>query len=326
MPHPHWPDVPVSPNKMGEVSNSKENVKGEGNSKESVREKSDQEIEMKSEHNLDPLSSEKKSEEIRIEAGRVNDLEPKTDLKDSKDIRKEGDHVEDSEHETDFKLPISPVDINTPRSARELLHNLSEILNNTTRSDQQRSEGQHLINSLAELLSDGSNIRSNNLDDSGHSSSINDLSDPEKNTNDFYEILDFSQKSGVGTGSGNYTTDNSSNVLKQSKFRDLNSNRLSLSLNSALPAKLTQPKILNRGNLSKISLNSSKNRTGSSNSSVKSDNMSAGNIFVSQSNLKLKANTEVSRKGPLKAMIPLKDLKKLGKVDFNIIKIMPVFV
>lgn len=219
--------------------------------------------------------------------------------------------------ENDLKLNTSKMD-HTPKSTIELLHNLSEIFNNTPRSDKQRSEGQHLLNSLAELLSDRSNGRSCNLDDSGHSSSMNDISDPNK-SNDCYRSLDVCQTA----NSLNICTQNLSvrdpphvTPKQKSKLCDKNSNRLSLSLNCPSFTKATQPKLLKRSSLSRTSLDSSKNRTGSSNSSVRSDNLSAGNLWnqQAQGNLKVKMNLEVSKKGPLKAMIPMKQLKKSGEM------------
>lgn len=230
-------------------------------------------------------------------------------------IIKQSDEETELSSETDFKANISKIE-DTPKRAKQLLHNLSEILNSTTRSDQQRSEGQHLINSLAELLSDRSNVKSSNLDDSGHSSFIHDISDTEKHQVDSYEMPEYNRKSTSVNESQNLSNENWLKKKAISKFSEGSSNRLSLSLNSALPARMSQQKILKRGSLSRISLDSSKNVTGSSNSSVKSDNISTGNGLAPllQNNLKVKVSKEVSRKGPLKAVIPVKELKKSGEI------------
>lgn len=170
-----------------------------------------------------------------------------------------------------------------------------------------------MLNSLASLLSDELNAKSCSLDDSGHSSSINDISDPEKIPNDYYVVLN--QRSTCSdTRPEEHSIKNVSISKTKSKIGDLKSKRLSISLNLALPSKVTQPSLLRKGSLSKISLDNSKNTTGSGNS-IKSNNQSAGNVLVSsmQSNLKVKMNTDVSRKGPLKAVIPFKELRKTGK-------------
>lgn len=219
----------------------------------------------------------------------------------------------------DDEPAISKID-HTPKSAKELLNNLSEILNTTNRSDQQRSAGQQLINSLADLLSDKSNIRSYNLDDSGHSSFINDNSDSGKIHNDEYNILDFSQKTSFDEVQENLSSDCPAN--SKSKLKQKNAGRLSLSLNSALPPRIIQPKLLKRCNISKISLDNSKNRTSSTNSSVHSDNLSASNTLAVplQTCLKVKLNKDISRKGPLKATMPMKELKTKGKIIFKYIQ------
>lgn len=227
--------------------------------------------------------------------------------KDTMDLNEGINEPLQLESETDNKLITSKIDHNS-KSARELLHNLSEILNNISQTDQQRSEGQHLLNSLAELFSDGSNTRSSNLDDSGHSSFINENSDREKN---HFDMLDLSHQISLDVKSKNITTNNPLSQRKKSELGNTGSNRLSLSLNSALPLKVTQPNLIKGPNFTRISLDSSKNGSCSSNSSVKSDNRSVL-ARSAQNNLKVKAARDVLRKGPLKAMIPVKDLKKSG--------------
>lgn len=219
------------------------------------------------------------------------------------------------ETESDLNLNSSKID-HTPKSTKELLHNLSEILNNTTRSDQQRSEGQHLLNSLAELLSDRSNSGNCNLDDSGHSSSINETSLPDKINSLCFRSPNVSQKITAFNVTENQSAEEALKITAKSKLCDRNSNRLSLSLHSTLPTKATQPKLLKRGSLSKISLNSSKNKTGSANCSAKSQNLSGGNVWIPQlqGNMKVIMKPEATKKGPLKATIPMKELKKSGKI------------
>lgn len=200
------------------------------------------------------------------------------------------------------------------RSAKELLQNLSEILNNNTQNELQRSEGQNLLVSLAELLNDEPQVKSSNLDDSGHSS-INENSDPDKNTNDYYEVTDYSQKANsLNFHIRNYSLENSSIDEKSSKLSIGDTNRMSQSLNSALPTKSSQPKLLKRCSLSKVnSIEKNKCKSNGSISSGKSESLSSSNILGPQTSFKVRQKKEASKKGPLKAIIPLMDLNRAGK-------------
>lgn len=217
-----------------------------------------------------------------------------------------------SQSETDSKFNSSKVDQRS-KDARELLNNLSEILNNTSQCDKQRREGQHLLNSLAELLSNGSNVRSANLDDSGHSSFINESSDPEKHH--YSDILESNKENCSVTNSVRKVINDSLNKKEKSKLTNLCLKRLSLSLNSAVPLKLKQQNLLKTTNTSRTSMDNIRNKTDSSSFSVKSMNSTGGGrSFTSlHQNLKLKIKKEVSQKGPMKAVIPIKEIKKIGE-------------
>lgn len=194
------------------------------------------------------------------------------------------------------------VDNNKNRSidAREMLQNLSEILNTTGHSAQQITEGQHLLSSLAELLYEKSIIRSSNLEDSGHSS-INEQNNSDQLVHPRHSLTDLKSTS--------LKRSNSSN----SSIKDNSNKRMSVSYNPASSnTKVTRPKLYKMPNISNIDL--SKNKDISKNSSTKSEGTCNGSLGLPSIKLRNKSTDKTTNKGPVKAIIPIKDMKKKGNL------------
>nr|XP_023024730.1 uncharacterized protein LOC111512801 [Leptinotarsa decemlineata]XP_023024731.1 uncharacterized protein LOC111512801 [Leptinotarsa decemlineata] len=250
-----------------------------------------------------------------------------SDLEDSKTKEKDASPCEsdvvfktidkmlpEPQENIELRLKTSRVNSTPSKSkdAKEILQNLSEILNSTHRSDQQRSQGQNLISSLAEILCEGTENHVQHLDDSGHSSFIeqNDMSDKYKYED--YEALDLSKKSVDSKDSKSY--EYTSNVSVNKFPKNILARRFShsLSLNSNI-RKINLAEENKKRNYSASGLESSKNTTCNSNSSVKSnDSHGSGSYSITNINGKLKTKAVASgtKKGPLKAVIPVKDMKR----------------
>ncbi|XP_056644981.1 uncharacterized protein DDB_G0288805-like [Diorhabda sublineata] len=162
------------------------------------------------------------------------------------------------------------------REAKDILQNLSDIFNTTHKSEKQKSEGLLLLNNLAEMLNNTPTSKYDALEDSGHSSILHNESDkPDSNVE--------------------------TNYKKNSDFL----HKLKSSNNSEENRKKNSGKLEKR-NVS-IDINSSKNRN-NSNSSVKSnDSNGSSSIGVK---IKSKFGTAGVKKGPLRAVIPIKEMKK----------------
>lgn len=183
----------------------------------------------------------------------------------------------------DFKIKTTRSESASSKSrdAKDILDNLSEIFNNTHRSEKQKSEGRMLLNNLVELLNNSQYIC--DTEDSGHSSN------PENES-----VAVHSNKI--------LSCDKVANVSDMSE-RDVSSEsgpkkRLSQTFCSI---KSVQQKAERRSSLkSGSSLNNNKT---TNNADVKSKQNSAAP-------LKLKPVKVTSKKGPLIAIIPVEDMKK----------------
>ncbi|KAG5892427.1 hypothetical protein JTB14_003363 [Gonioctena quinquepunctata] len=228
---------------------------------------------------------------------------------------------EPSQSNTDIKLKTSTID-STPvksKDAKEILQNLSEILNSTNRSHQQRSQGRNLISSLAEILCEGpSESRSQNLDDSGHSSfnEPNDCSDKDKYCS--YEVLDLSRKS-IGEDSRDGKLYGQVLDLSISKLaKNIVDRRLSQSLCSVTPSikQVSAAEVVKKRNSSVSGLDSSKNKTNNSNSSARSNDSQGSGSYLTNFGGKFKTKTSAlgTKKGPLRAVIPVKEMKRNNNI------------
>lgn len=199
------------------------------------------------------------------------------------------------------------------KDPKEILENLSELLNCTNPSEKQKSEGKNLLNSLADILCESRSSAKNNRDDSGHSS-INEPSDSSnKENHEFFEVLDLRAKT---TDQIPYKENFCANTgvldlsLKSKPIENVAGKRLSQSLRSSRPNVQSKSRT-EKKSASASSLDMSKNKT--SNSSVTSNN-SKNNSNLAQlqisGKLRQKHTTSNMRKGPMKAIIPIGDMKK----------------
>ncbi|XP_018577040.1 dentin sialophosphoprotein-like [Anoplophora glabripennis] len=196
------------------------------------------------------------------------------------------------------------------KDSKQILENLSELLNSTNRSDKQKSEGKNLLNSLANLLGEGKPGLRNDHDDSGNSS-INEHSDsPNKENHEFFEVLDLRIKSTDDLSSKVNSTrgDPLDLSLKSKRIESLVGKRLSQSCSSTPNIKLASQ--TEKKNASTSSLDMNKNKT--SNSSVASnDSKNTSNVKLQTSDkFKQKHYGSSMKKGPMKAVIPVGDMKK----------------
>lgn len=209
---------------------------------------------------------------------------------------------------------ISSKSDNKLQDPRLILQNLSEILNNTKRSDSQRSKGENLISSLADILCDKtSNSSKQNiaLDDSGHSSIAEQSDSPDKISHQCYEVLDLSKRS-VGDPK---ISSSPKKVLDLSLKTRINQVEVNDRLSQSFDSK------------NAVSHEDQKKRTPSLTSldcltSKKINNPSVKNNEVMLSNFKTKlrsAPVTANKKGPLKATIPVKEMKCNCKLFGNIL-------
>ncbi|CAG9822969.1 unnamed protein product [Phaedon cochleariae] len=206
----------------------------------------------------------------------------------------------------EFMKPQNFDSPNEPKDVKGILQNLSEILNITHRSDQEKSQGQNLLSSLAEMLhGSSSGSKPQNLDDSGHSSFVEQNESPNHEKYECYEILDLSKKSLDSDKIRSFD-----NILDlSSKVEKKINPRLSQSFCTIPPSiRVTKPYIKVR-NSSASGLGSIKNESGTSNLSSKSnDSQGSGNNLPKI--FKSKPSSAIANKGPLKAIIPVKDMRR----------------
>lgn len=181
-------------------------------------------------------------------------------------------------------------------NAKEILQNLSEILNNSRRSDIQKSEGQQMLDNLANLLCDNS-IQS--LSDSGHSSITNDEPVVEK-------VLDGQSNSCSSEVSVNKSENNLKSLNLSLKHKKTENKRTSQSFCAPSSSKIT-PKV-NKNvssdagkNTSRKSLNNTANSKNSSQNSI---------VNSSRSSIAGKSKSNDVKRGPMKAVLPIKDMSK----------------
>lgn len=217
-------------------------------------------------------------------------------------------NISDIEHE--------PKNLSSNRkNPKEILENLSELLNCVNPSEKQKSEGKNLLNSLADILCESRSSATHNHDDSGHSS-INDQSDSSnKENHEFFEVLDLRAKTTDQEPPKQKTRSNTGVLdlsLKSKPIANVAGKRLSQSCSSS-PNVLIKSRT-EKKSASASSLDMSKNKT--SNSSVASnDSKNNSNLVKLQITGKLRQKHSGSnlKKGPMKAIIPVGDMKKKSK-------------
>ncbi|KRT78418.1 hypothetical protein AMK59_7414 [Oryctes borbonicus] len=195
------------------------------------------------------------------------------------------------------------------RDAKSILHNLSEILSSDNPSAQQKSEGQNLLFSLADMLCPGDRTDSQNereqSEDSGHSSIDQDILSTNNQENLNCDALDLRINAGI-------SLDVKPLDLSVSKKRQRN--------DTSDIGNIEAPDFHNEVLVSKSlklitdnSVNKSKNESVNSNDSKNSSNMKT-NVSSLSSFGKFKPkridSKVVPEKGPLKAMIPVGNMAK----------------
>lgn len=205
------------------------------------------------------------------------------------------------------------------RDAKSILHNLSAIINSENRSEQQKSEGQNLLFSLADILcNENSNKNSSNdgerSEDSGHSSIDQDIACMNKHEIDSsFNALDLRVHAEAAT---NELKPLDLSISKMKRGNEINKsvtevaeghsdvklkNSLKLTNNSVMSKSKNGPICLSSSN----SLNSIKNISGLS---------SLGKLKPKKIDSKV-----VPEKGPLKAMIPVGSMSKTNGIFVKII-------
>ncbi|CAG9831247.1 unnamed protein product [Diabrotica balteata] len=227
-----------------------------------------------------------------------------TDMDDSETRNEENDHKVDtgtvfktidklvpsrkSQSESNAKSSSSSSSSTRSREAKEMLQNLSDIFNTTHKSDKMKLEGRKLLSSLAELLNNTQS--SKDEEDSGHSSIIDNDSDKEKpDMADGIEPTQISEQPQTMEPTLKPEVKTASQ-LSQSTSLDKKEQKLERRNSSTSSVNLTT---------------SNKPRTNSN--SVKS----APNIGPSfGTKFKPKIGNPGLKTGPLRAVIPVKDMKK----------------
>ncbi|KAJ8915056.1 hypothetical protein NQ315_014311 [Exocentrus adspersus] len=220
---------------------------------------------------------------------------------DEPNISKLLHNISDIQHEPK-KLPLAEKD------AKQMLENLSALLNSTNHSDKRKSEGQNLLNSLADMLCQNN---------SGTQNDLNNFSRLSMNEQSNSQITENCELLAMHTGSVNENTHkeiltrNEPNIpLKPKHIENLINKCISQPLGFANGNRKLE---FGKRNVSESSLNSSKSKM--SNCSVGS-NDSKGSGNSSKPNIgdrtRPKHFGSASKKGPLKALIPLEDMKKKG--------------
>lgn len=179
------------------------------------------------------------------------------------------------------------------RDAKHILQNLSDIFNTTHKSEKQKSEGVLLLNNLFEMLNETQANKDDGLDDSGNLSIIHNESDKNKTdsnvaTNNKKET-DCLQKIDSSVNSDIAETDTKKCVIA-----------------SPCSAKKLPRKLEKRN--SSIDINSSRNRNNSNSSAVKSNDSNGSSSNGPK--IKSKLGMGGPKKGPLRAVIPVKEMKK----------------
>ncbi|XP_072380454.1 uncharacterized protein [Diabrotica undecimpunctata] len=227
-----------------------------------------------------------------------------TDMDDSGSRNEENDHKVDTEtvfktidklvpslkskSEPNTKSSSSSSSSTRSRDAKEMLQNLSDIFNTTHKSDKMKLEGRKLLSSLAEILNNTQS--SKDEEDSGHSSIIDNDSDKDKP--DMADGIEPTQIS-----------EQPQTIEPTVKSEAKTTSQLSQS--SSLDKK--EQKLERRNSsISSVSLPTT-NKPRTSSNAVKS----APNIGPSfGSKFKPKIGNPGLKAGPLRAVIPVKDMKK----------------
>ncbi|XP_044745010.1 uncharacterized protein LOC123306886 isoform X2 [Coccinella septempunctata] len=187
------------------------------------------------------------------------------------------------DHDKDT-TPTGCVQINTEESDK-ILRALSLILAKSDRSEKETEEGQCLLNTLADMLSNSSKEKCKSV-----------IGDSIKSIDEITKIQNVSTKSQDGSNSSSFAT---GNRLRSKKH----SNSFSMP-NKVLKTKLTASVVRSPS----FDGSKTRNSVSSAESSVEVRNYSAENPSV---NLKLKkVSSTTTRRGPMKATVPLENITK----------------
>uniref|UniRef100_A0A6P7GZ56 Uncharacterized protein DDB_G0280205-like isoform X1 n=1 Tax=Diabrotica virgifera virgifera TaxID=50390 RepID=A0A6P7GZ56_DIAVI len=230
-----------------------------------------------------------------------------TDMDDSESKKEENDHkvdtgtvfktidklvpsVSQSKSEPNTKNSTSSSSSTRSREAKEMLQNLSDIFNTTHKSDKMKLEGRKLLSSLAEMLNNTQS--SKDEEDSGHSSIIDNDSDKDKpDVSDGIKPNQISEHTQTVEPTIKPEAAKTTSQLSQSSTLDKKEQNLERRNSSTSCVNLTT---------------TNKSRT-NSNSSVKSA-LSIGPSLGTK--FKPKVGNPGLKTGPLRAVIPVKDMKK----------------
>lgn len=179
------------------------------------------------------------------------------------------------------------------KEALEIITTLSGILSNENPSEKQKSEGQNLLSSLAEIFISSASTKSRSciLDDSGNSS-IESEQVPVSETAEFYQVLDLRKKS-----------TSESNLHQNRSFENDVPLDLSMKSKTFASPKILPPKF---NSVMKINKSVGGNCSNSSNDSK--------NLSDPTKKFKPKKTESLSvRRGPMRAVLPVDNMAKKGK-------------
>ncbi|KAJ8967535.1 hypothetical protein NQ314_002850 [Rhamnusium bicolor] len=251
---------------------------------------------------------------------KINKSEGNNSQSSEKSVSKLIHNISEIAHESN-KLSVSRKSQSKSKDAKEILHNLSEILNCTNRSDQQKYEGQNLLSSLANMLSENkSNTKDSSLDDSGHSSIHEQPESPNKEKHESFEVLDLRTKTASEDIHKEFVSDKNKILDLSSKhIKNIADGCLTQSFSSSIPNIKSIPLIIiKRKNTSTSGLDFNRDKsTVSNNSSVYSnDSRNSANLSKSliAGSLRQKTTSYGTKKGPMKAVIPIGDMRKKNNI------------
>ncbi|KAF2905446.1 hypothetical protein ILUMI_00730 [Ignelater luminosus] len=186
------------------------------------------------------------------------------------------------------------------RNANELLQNLSVIINNDGRDLKQKLEGQQLLCDLASILcSDSSKVSSTKLEhseDSGHSSIEQEEHQNEQELPICYQVLDL-------TTTASKSNDNEQALDLSMKSKDIQNCNKRSSQSFSFPSS--------RQSSAKLPANIKTGPSIKSSTSLDSKrDHSTNNEFNKLKPKRVEQKTNGTRKGPLKAVIPLGNMAK----------------
>lgn len=185
------------------------------------------------------------------------------------------------------------------RNANELLKDLSEIINNDERDPKRKLEGQQLLSGLANILcSDSSKVSSNKLEsseDSGHSSIEQEEQQNEQDLPVCYQVLDLRT-------TNSKSTDNERVLDLSMKSKDIQNCNKRSSQSFSFPSS--------RQSSAKLPASITAGPSIKSSTSLDSKRDHSNSEFNKLKPKRIEQKTNVMRKGPLKAVIPLGNMAK----------------